>query len=577
MAVPTSGRLNLVKLAREAKYADYYGTQNMGTVALYDIVNGGNSHGSTLSYPPLNRNCLPNPTGSLPNDAANPCSQGLDVCFIIDYTSSMGNVIETVKDGLADVIAHIDTESSNDYRLSMITVDEYTSSTPTYSTCSQYTSLPSGQKVVNQGSNTRYQIITAWEMFPPFSNNNDATFTTAVDNLNGGVSGSACINLGSGIGGPEPMDLGLGLVINSTNFVNDFRSQAAKYVIMLTDNAPSGGDDQFTVDDYYQVLIYASTCVFRGIKVFVLGVGVNASVTVNGTARYPWRELADQTGGTWDTTYDTTDVEEDITVACEGDGVYTPYKFSAWYGYDQDCTTGIVPFNTSLMSATQGGACASTINQTYYHNGTGTLPAVGDECYANQNLTTVLSAGYYITSTVSAGTGFRITGTAGTVASLFLSCYNSFSSSTRQTTVASVCSASLNQTYYHTGSAPGPAVGDTCYSTISGTILLQGYYLSQLTSTYIYIGGTNGVVTSVATCASLTAFDSSTEFRDACGATLNQIYYHDGSNALPFVGDTVYTNSAGTITLLYGQRADSPFGIYNVNTSGVVTSKGLCP
>ena len=124
MAVPTSGKLNLVKLAREAKYADYNGTQNMGTVAIYDIVNGGNSHGSTLSYPALNRNCLPNPTGSLPNDAANPCSQGLDVCFIIDYTSSMGGVIETVKDGLADVIAHIDTESSNDYRLSMITVDE---------------------------------------------------------------------------------------------------------------------------------------------------------------------------------------------------------------------------------------------------------------------------------------------------------------------------------------------------------------------------------------------------------------------------------------------------------------------
>ena len=32
MAVPTTGRLNLIKLAREAKYADYFGTQNMGTV-----------------------------------------------------------------------------------------------------------------------------------------------------------------------------------------------------------------------------------------------------------------------------------------------------------------------------------------------------------------------------------------------------------------------------------------------------------------------------------------------------------------------------------------------------------------
>ena len=576
MAVPTSGQLNLVKLAREAKYADYNGTQNMGTVAIYDIVNGGNAHGSTLSYPSLNRNCLPNPTGSLPNDAANPCSQGLDVCFIIDYTSSMGGVIETVKDGLADVIAHINTESSSDYRLSMITVDEENGSTPNYGGCTQYTSLPAAQKVVNQGATNKYQFITAWEMFPPTSNNNSTTFTTAVDNLNGGAGGG-CIPLGAGANGPEPMDLGLGLVINSTNFVNDFRSQAAKYIIMLTDNAPSGGDDAFTSDDYYQVLIYASTCVFRGIKVFVLGVGVNSNITIDGTVRYPWRELADQTGGTWDTTYNTTDVEEDITVACEGDGVYTPYKFSAWYGYDQDCTAGIVPFNTSIVSVTQGGACASTINQTYYHNGTGTLPAVGDECYANQNLTTVLDAGYYITSSFAAGAGFRITGTAGTVASLFLSCYNSFSSSTRQTTVASVCSASLNQTYYHTGSAPGPAVGDTCYSTISGTVLLQGYYLSQSTSTYIYIGGTNGVVTSVGTCASLTAFDSSSLYKDACGAPLNQIYYHDGSNQLPANGDTCYTDSTGTTTLANGQRADTPFGIYIVNNSGVVTSKALCP
>ena len=173
------------------------------------------------------------------------------------------------------------------------------------------------------------------------------------------MSGSACINLGSGIGGPEPMDLGLGLVINSTNFVNDFRSQAAKYVIMLTDNAPSGGDDQFTVDDYYQVLIYASTCVFRGIKVFVLGLGVNSTITIDGTTRYPWRELAVQTGWTWNTTYDTTDVEADITVACDDNGAFTPYKFSAWYGYDKDCTSGIKSFNSSTVQTSESNACSS--------------------------------------------------------------------------------------------------------------------------------------------------------------------------------------------------------------------------
>ena len=499
MAVPTSGTLTLVKLAREAKYADYNGNQTMGTIAMYDIVNGGNTHGSTISYPALNRNCLPNPTGSLPNSAANPCDDGLDVCFIIDYTSSMGGVIETVKDGLADVITHIDTESNSDYRLSMITVDEYTSSTPNYSSCSQYTSLPSAQKVVNQGTNTRYQIITAWEMFPPFSNNNSTTFTTAVDNLNGGVSGSTCINLGSGVAGPEPMDMGLGLVINSTNFVNNFRTAAAKYIIMITDAPPGGGDDAFTVDDYNQVLIYASTCVFRGIKVFVLGAGVNSNVTVNGTARYPWRELADQTGGTWDTTYDTTDVEADITVACNGDGVYAPYKFSAWYGYDQDCTTGITPFSSAQVNPVEAGACQATINQTYYHNGSASLPVVGDECYANQNQTTVLAAGYYLLVSGSGGGGIRITST------------------------------------------------------------------------------TTGTVASTFTCVSLTAFLSSTEFRDACGETRGNTYYHDGSNVYPIAGDVVYTDSAGTTTLGYGQRADTPFGVYNVDTSGVVTSKSLCP
>ena len=503
MAVPTSGQLNLVKLAREAKYADYNGTQSMGTVAIYDILNGGNTHGSTLSYPALNRNCLPNPTGSLPNSAANPCEDGLDVCFIIDYTSSMGGVIETVKSGLSDVIAHIDTESNSDYRLSMITVDEVGGegggSTPCYASCTQYTSLPTAQKYSNQGASGLYQIITAWEMFPTTGNNNSTSFTSAVDDLNGSnCNGTTCIQLGSGAGTPEPMDIGLGLVINSTNFVNNFRTSAAKYIIMITDAPPGGGDDAFTVDDYNQVLIYASTCVFRGIKVFVLGAGVNSNVTVNGTARYPWRELADQTGGTWDTTYDTTDVEADITVACNGDGVYAPYKFSAWYGYDQDCTTGIVPFNSTQVNPFQTGACASTINQTYYHNGTGTLPAVGDECYANQNLTTVLDAGYYLTSASGQGSGFRITGTVGTVASLFV-------------------------------------------------------------------------------CFSLTAFSSSTEFRDACGVTRDQTYYHDGSSTFPSTGDVVYTNSTGTTTLGYGQRADSPFGVYNVDTSGVVTSKSLCP
>ena len=67
MAVPTSGTLSMQKMAREAKHADYNGTQNMGTISMYDMMNGGQANGSTVSYPTLNTNCTPNPVGTLSN------------------------------------------------------------------------------------------------------------------------------------------------------------------------------------------------------------------------------------------------------------------------------------------------------------------------------------------------------------------------------------------------------------------------------------------------------------------------------------------------------------------------------
>ena len=495
MAVPTTGTLNLLKMAREAKYADYNGTQSMGTIHLYDIVNGGNTHGSTISYPALNRNCLPNPTGSLPNDATEPCSQGLDVSFIIDYTGSMGPVIETVKTGLSSVIAHISTESSSNYRLSMITVDEENDATPNYSACSQYTGLPVAQKYNNQGSTGKYQIITAWEMFPTSTTNNGSSFTTAVDNLNGGVTGSSCIQLGYGAGTPEPMDIGLNLVVNSTNFVNDFRTSAAKYIIMITDAPPGGGDDAFTQADYDALQITTATCVFRGIKVFVLGLGVNSSITVSGTARYPWRELADQTGGTWDTTYDTTDVEEDITVACQGDGVFTPYKFSAWYGYDQDCTTGIISFNSSTVQTSEANACSATINQTYYHNGTAGGVNLGDECYINQSQTTFLAAGYYLTSSAN---GFRITGTAGIVASkvtctTLTAFYGTWISSKFS---ADICGDQVAQALWHDGVGTLPGNGTNVYTDSGGTTAAAWTGYKGFNTTYNSNAVTAGRITS---------------------------------------------------------------------------------
>ena len=61
MAVPNSGALNMLNMAREALYGTWGSGTITGPISLYDMVNGGNSHGSGNSYPTVNENCLPNP------------------------------------------------------------------------------------------------------------------------------------------------------------------------------------------------------------------------------------------------------------------------------------------------------------------------------------------------------------------------------------------------------------------------------------------------------------------------------------------------------------------------------------
>ena len=61
MAVPTSGALSMKDIAQEA----LHGTWGTGTInnpiSLYDMINGGDTHGSGDSYPTVNDNCTPNP------------------------------------------------------------------------------------------------------------------------------------------------------------------------------------------------------------------------------------------------------------------------------------------------------------------------------------------------------------------------------------------------------------------------------------------------------------------------------------------------------------------------------------
>lgn len=91
MAVPTSGPLSQLKMAREAKYADYNGSQSMGTISLYDLVNGGQANGSTVDYPAINQNCLPNPANRT-YSSFTASIYGQTNCVNVFYQGSLGSL-----------------------------------------------------------------------------------------------------------------------------------------------------------------------------------------------------------------------------------------------------------------------------------------------------------------------------------------------------------------------------------------------------------------------------------------------------------------------------------------------------
>jgi hypothetical protein len=242
------------------------------------------------------------------------CDNGLDVVFLLDYTSSMGSAIDTIKAGISSTISTIQTESgTNDYRLALVLADEGSTSTATYSDSTDYLALPAAQRVVNAGIDSRYQYITAVEKF---ATNNSASFTTQLNKIN---TGAAPTNwpIGIGVGGAEPTDMALGFVVESNVFAGTFRTGVAKYVLIYTDDFPSGNDDVFNDTDVARLNSLAQTCLTQGIKCFVLGPGTSLTYTPSGgTPIYPWRNLATTTGGAWDVSYATTTVNSLIVNAC---------------------------------------------------------------------------------------------------------------------------------------------------------------------------------------------------------------------------------------------------------------------
>tara|TARA_R100001463_G_scaffold109928_1_gene164631 strand:- start:47 stop:1816 length:1770 start_codon:yes stop_codon:yes gene_type:complete len=260
------------------------------------------------------------------------------------------------------------------------------------------------------------------------------------------------------------------------------------------------------------------------------------------------------------------------------------------------CATCVTSYTSSGINVTAVSGCQDTIDQTYYHDGSGTWPVYGDRCFSDAAATTPLSQGYYktgeFTSTSLGGiyiTNHPNTGDPGYVWSTF-SCLQSYSSSVNSTS-SNVCSATINQVYYHNGGIASPiAVGDTVYTSNTGvTKLSTGYY--RISSSQYIIVNSSGEVSSINNCSTLTAFlvgSGQSGTSGLCSQLSSQAtYYHDGTGTYPAVGDIVYsTNStsnplnggSGTNWPYFPAGPNPPAGWFRVTgNTGTVQSVSTCP
>ena len=100
-------------------------------------------------------------------------------------------------------------------------------------------------------------------------------------------------------------------------------------------------------------------------------------------------------------------------------GFLAPDKVSDFYGF-----SNLTAFYTSITQPKPVFACDIALINTYYHNGSGLLPVVGDTVYQS-NQTTLDASINRGMSTSSSGTSFQVYNTNGSgVVTAVLNCIN---------------------------------------------------------------------------------------------------------------------------------------------------------
>ena len=87
-------------------------------------------------------------------------------------------------------------------------------------------------------------------------------------------------------------------------------------MVIITDAQPGGDDDTANITDINFFNQLSQQCQNAGIKVIVLGTGVDRSISNGGVNVFPYRDIATQTGGAFNNTFNAANITAAITNAC---------------------------------------------------------------------------------------------------------------------------------------------------------------------------------------------------------------------------------------------------------------------
>lgn len=219
-----------------------------------------------FTYNPLTEMC----------EQASSCEAGLDIVFILDATGSQQTSIDNIKTAIStDIIPAIVSNFGADYRLGLIAVKD-----------------------------RRFAGQALFDILEPMGLINETSFLTQM----------AGIVAAGGANSPEPTNTALEATLNNTptvdmtgaslggNTIGTFRTNAAKAIILVTDNTPSSLDDLYTNEDWLNADLLSMQANAQGIQIFsYLTTSIEPAPTVPPTpsVTYVMQNYATKTSGTY--------------------------------------------------------------------------------------------------------------------------------------------------------------------------------------------------------------------------------------------------------------------------------------